>query len=254
MSETPMLIFINNDAEKVEDLFLNEEWSLEKRYDRIYGIKAKDSGKSLKWLVKSYDDKKYAKAESGILNSLKEIEGIPKVLSVGLSRFSKGLSYVILSEAKGVDLFDYVDKNGSFPEKTVKIIARNLLFTLSHIHEKTVHKDIKPENIVYDHTTHTITLIDFEGKITPMYTSPESLYGKNLTSKTDMWGCGMTFYFIASSRLPFTTPEGIMNKRLLFPSYFSELFRDFLSCLLDRNPESRYSAVDALGHLWLSDL
>ena len=106
--DSSVVIFINKDAIKLEELFLNENWCLSEIFDRVYSISVKN--KKLKWLVKIYDKKKYAKRESENLNKLRRIEGVPKVLAVGLS---DNLNYVILSEAPGMDLFEYIQKYGS---------------------------------------------------------------------------------------------------------------------------------------------
>ncbi len=248
--DSSVVIFINKDAIKLEELFLNENWCLSEIFDRVYSVSVKN--KKLKWLVKIYDKKKYAKRESENLNKLKRIEGVPKVLAVGLSDI---LNYVILSEAPGMDLFEYIQKHDTMTENEVRNVAKQILTILGDIHDRNIiHKDIKPENIVYDPKAEKITLIDFEEKYTDDYRSPEQVYGKTLTEKTDIWSVGASLYFLMVGNTPFHSEKEILRKKIVFPKNWSEDFKDFMGCLLERDLDMRYSAEDALNHIWLTNL
>jgi serine/threonine protein kinase len=247
--DNSVVIFINKDAIKLDELFLNENWCLSEIFDRVYSISVRDN--KLKWLVKIYDKKKYAKRESENLNKLKRIDGVPKVLAVGLS---DTLNYVILSEAPGMDLYEYINKHGVMTEKEVKSVARQLLTIVREIHDRNiVHKDIKPENIIYDNETDKITLIDFEEKYTDDYRSPEQVYGKTVCEKTDIWSIGITFYYLVTGHVPFSNEREILRKKIAFPAKWSEDFKDFLCCLIERDVNLRYNAEEALDHVWLMD-
>jgi serine/threonine protein kinase len=243
-----VVIFLNDNAIDVKDLFLNKNWNISKLFDRIYSICVE--GEKLQWLVKTYENKKYAKIESDNLNSLKKINGIPKVLATNISR---SLSYIILSEAPGMDLFEYIDKYGVLSEKKIRVIAKQLLSIISSMHKKRIiHKDIKPENIIYDSETEAITLIDFEEKYTEDYRSPEQISKKDLTDKCDMWSTGITLYYLYTGDVPFRNEKAILYKTLVFPKGTSESFKDFLGCLIERNVSLRYSADEALNHFWIN--
>jgi serine/threonine protein kinase len=243
------LIFLNKDAMKVEEIFLDSEWFLDKLFDNIYSISISQTHK-LNWLVKVYDKTKYAKRESENLNRLKKISTVPKTLAVGLSR---NFSYVILSKAPGIDLFEYTKKHGNFSEQEVIPIAKQILTTIDLIHSnKIIHLDIKPENIIYDKETGTTTVIDFEGKSTEDYRSPEQINKKNITYKTDIWSIGVTIYYLTHGKVPFRTKNAALEKDPIFSKKFSEDFTDFLSCLLEKNIYLRYNAKDALNHPWIS--
>lgn len=249
MSDHPV-IFINNDAIDLEDLFLNEDWELSEIYKkRIYSITV--GKRKLNWLVKLYKSKKYAKKESRNLNKLKNIKNVPSILSVGLS---DSLNYVILSQAPGMDLFDYVEKHGIFSEKEIKNIAIQLLIIVKNIHKKKIiHKDIKPENIVYDDKTEQITLIDFEERYTEEYCSPEQANSDKVTYKTDMWSIGVTLYFLATAEQLFQNEKDVLYKPIILKKEFSTDFKDFLRCLIERDKDLRYTSNEALNHIWISD-
>jgi hypothetical protein len=242
------VIFINSDAVKVEEIFLDEEWFLEKLFDNIYSITI--SQKKLNWLVKVYDKTKYAKRESENLEKLKRIPGVPKTLAVGLS---KKFSYLILSQAPGMDLFEYTDKHGFFSEEEILPISKRILTTIDLIHSsKITHLDIKPENIIYDKETGDTVIIDFEGKSTEDYRSPEQVLKKNITQKTDIWSIGATIYYLTHGKIPFRNKNAILEKEPVYSKKYSEDFKDFLNCLLDKNTNLRYNAKDALNHPWIT--
>jgi serine/threonine protein kinase len=243
MSDNTVIIFINQNAIKINDLFLNEHWYLTELYPRIYNITVKNI--KLQWLIKVYDNTKLAKQESTILNTLKDIEEVPKVLIVGLSH---KLNYVILSEASGKDLYEHLNES-YFSENKTRHIIYKLLLVVKKIHEKNIfHGDIKPENIIYDDLTDNIVLIDFEGKYTEEYRCPEQIMSK----KSDMWSIGITCYMLLTGYTPFNNKKEIMEKSLKFKNKWSNDCKDFLQCLLERNYIQRYTVNDALNHPWIN--
>lgn len=240
-------IFINKDAEKLDELFLNKKYSLSRLTDNIYTISIRKQPSN--WLIKTYQKEKYAKRESETLYKLRKIEGIPRVLAVGLS---KGLNYIIISQAKGMDLIDYIAKNGVICEIELRGIATQLLTIVRQIHEHNIiHRDIKPENIVYDGETKKLVLIDFEGKQTDVYCSPEQVHGIDISNKIDIWSAGITLYTLLRGNPPFKNNKEILQKKLTFPKKWNSNLCDFLSCLIERDIKLRYSAKEALDHAWL---
>lgn len=249
------VILINQDARTLDELFLNEQFTLHKLYDRIYSISC---GKNtLDWIVKTYTGKKFAHKESKNLYKLKNTPNIPQILTAG---FTEKLNYIIISKAHGKDLFDFlIPPNTSysnfFSEKRTKHIAKQLLTIIKNIHEKhVIHYDIKPENIIYNKHTKLITLIDFEERDTPGYRSPEQAkHSKKITNKTDIWSAGLTIYFLASGERLFENDYDTLNKKIKMKDNWSLDFKDFLYCLLERNVDLRYNAKEALEHIWFFD-
>jgi serine/threonine protein kinase len=244
---TSVVIFLNKNAIILDDLFLNEKWDLCKLYDNIYLIKVRNI--ELEWLVKTYKNKKYVTRESKNLNTLKNTDGIPKILVTGIS---EKLNYIILSKQKGLDLFDYVEKHGVFSEYNIKNLIIQLLEILKKIHKKNIiHGDIKPENIIYDNIREKINLIDFEGKHTEDYCSPEQANKIKVTNKTDSWSLGVTIYRIIVGNKLFESYNDINNKQINFPKKWSDKFKDFMYCLIERDVNSRYTISQSLNHEWL---
>lgn len=89
-----------------------------------------------------------------------------------------------------------------------------ILYGLNEIHSKNIiHRDIKSDNILLDESK-VIKLGDFgvswifeeSAKTyigTPYYLSPEIIYGKRYTTKTDVWSLGVLLYEMMTDRMPF---------------------------------------------------
>jgi len=252
MTELPddsVVVFINKDAVRLDELFLNDNWYFVELFDPVYMIIAQ--GKNLNWLVKIHNTEKYCRREAENLNRLKKVDNVPKVLAVG---FSSRFNYIIISKAIGTDLHEYLETVGNFSETDLKPIALQLLISIGKIHsQKVIHKDIKPENIIYDRSTGRITIIDFEGKETEEYRSPEQIVGKNITSKTDIWSIGVTLYKLLAGDTPFHNDRETLEKPLRFSKNWSENLKDFLGSLIERESLLRYSAKEAINHVWFHE-
>lgn len=240
---------INKAASKLDHIFLNDDWTLTELYDRIYSISLGE--KEQNWLVKTYPNRKYAIRESNNLIKLRGVKNVPRLLAVNLNA---GLNFIILSKEPGIDLIEYIDSKGKLSEQTGREIAKQLLRIIADIHKKgVIHGDIKPENVLYHRRSGRITLIDFEGKQTDDYRSPEQIRREPLTTKTDIWSAGILFYTILRGSIPFSSSREILNKKLTFPKKWSDELKDFLGCLIERDVLIRYDAVAALNHSWLQD-
>lgn len=238
-------IQINRQGRNLEEVFSGDLCTVE-IFENIYEIFLK--GANTGWMVKTYQNTRYATIEVENLKKIEWISGTPKLLTY---RVEKDFSYVIISQAKGVDLRDYMEQTGLFSETEVKPIVKRVLEILVNIHRVgVIHHDIKPENVIYDPETGDITLIDYEGKQTKDYQSPEQLARRNITSKTDLWSLGIMIYDLTKNKLPFSGEKETMEKELWFSRRWSPDFVDFLYCLLERDPNARYSAEEALNHIW----
>lgn len=236
--------------EKLDDFNFNKiidkNWELIKIYDNIYQIET-DNIKE-QYLIKYFDDINYAKREYKFLSKYRKLS-IPKVIS---GYFSKKFNYIIMSKEKGCDLNEYVRRNETFSEEEIKIIVKQLLYILSEMHKnKDIHQDIKPENIIYDSNSRKISLIDFEQKITKSYCSPEVLKNLKYNHKTDIWSCGISFYYLLVGKLPFNKKIDVFKDEPIYPEYLSENCIDFLKCLIEKDVDLRYDANDALDHEFL---
>lgn len=249
MSVKNLIMLINDEALTVDELFRNKGFSLDKKFYNIHDIRYR--GKLTRFLVKTYTHargKRHAKKEAKILSKIFHIPSVPKILAHG---DTKNFYYIIMSRLSGCDLYEYVKDNGNFTEKSTKKIIRKLLTIVDKLHaHKIVHRDIKPENIMYN--SGEIWLLDFEGRETEDYRSPELITKKYVTPKTDVWSIGITAYFmVTGGRIPWPSEDEMFDRPLRLDKSISKMGQDFFRCILDKNPQTRYSVKDALNHPWL---
>jgi len=99
----------------------------------------------------------------------------------------------------------YAKRNQRMPHVYVKVYMFQVFCALAHIHALGVcHRDIKPQNLLVDTTTHTLKLCDFgSAKIlvrgernisyicSRYYRAPELIFGASeYTPAIDVWSCG----------------------------------------------------------------
>lgn len=74
-------------------------------------------------------------------------------------------NFIIVSEfCSGGELFEKIQKNATFSEKTVASYMKQILSAVTYLHEKgIVHRDLKAENILFENQENdaNIKLIDF---------------------------------------------------------------------------------------------
>jgi serine/threonine protein kinase len=243
-SEVEFIEIQKNNLDNFEVQFDNE-WELSEIYDNIYSIKSQN--KFLPFVLKIFSEQKYAKREYETLLKYSHLN-VPKVMGC---YFSKDLNYLILEKISGKDLHDFINENETFSEEELKIIAKQLLIILNEMHQNgDIHKDIKPENILYDSNTKEITLIDFEQKITRSYCSPEILKRQKVDCKTDLWSAGVTFYYLLVGEIP----DKCYKEEPKYPKYLSKDCINFLKSLIEEDVEIRYGCEDALEDSFLSDI
>jgi len=178
---------------------------------------------------------------------------------------------------KGGELYEEIVKRKSFSEKDASRIMQQLFSALAYLHENgIVHRDLKLENLLLVKESDpelTLKLADFglsklySGKAlqtacgTPFYVAPDILLGDGYTEGVDMWASGILLYVLLSGRLPFAADTDaelfklIMAGDLVWKSpqfdTVSAEAKDLISKLVVVDPETRYTAKQALDHPWI---
>ncbi|KAL7476544.1 hypothetical protein ACHAW6_002400 [Cyclotella cf. meneghiniana] len=189
--------------------------------------------------------------------------------------------HVVTEKYNGGELFDKIIENttndGCFSEVESARIIKSIIEAVVYLHaNEIVHRDIKPENILFESKDERspIKLIDFglarrhrRGEAlmstqvgTCFYMSPELLKGK-YDKSCDVWSIGVVAYILICGYPPFngeTDPdifEAIKKGSFSFPSKgwsgISDECKDFIKCLLRKDPRKRFTADEALMHSWL---
>ena len=170
-------------------------------------------------------------------------------------------------------------------ETIICYFAKQILEALDYIHRcKIIHMDIKQGNILVDSNLnikltdfsvscsfalfHPEDLVKFPFVGTSKYMSPEIINRTHMkikeASKIDIYSLGVTLYDLAFGEFPYKLKEvgsknyeqilnNIKNENLEFPKdrKVSELFKDFLGGLLEKDYTKRFSISTALNHPWI---
>jgi len=154
--------------------------------------------------------------------------------------------------------------------------VRQLLHVIKFLHSENIcHRDVKPENILYNRAQGKIWLIDFgickimiENNLrrdmitstgTTEYKAPEMYEGGKYTESIDLWATGVVLYEMVERRLPFSKEylndsiQSILEIKYVEGQVwndFSRQARDLLHRLL-RPVSNRLSAEEALKAPWL---
>ncbi|QLE47771.1 GAF domain-containing protein [Nostoc sp. C057] len=143
--------------------------------------------------------------------------------------YNNGLA-LVLEDFGGESLKHQISRTGIEITKFLNI-ANQITETLGELHtHHIIHKDIKPENILYNPNTEKIKLIDFSiasllSKESPEITSLNLLEGtlaymspeqtgrinRTLDYRTDFYSLGVSFYEMLTGQLPFPNAQDSME-------------------------------------------
>ncbi|KID90971.1 MAP kinase kinase 1 [Metarhizium guizhouense ARSEF 977] len=179
-------------------------------------------------------------------------------------------------------------QDGRTGEKVLGKIAEGVLRGLTYLHtRRIIHRDIKPSNILLCRDG-AVKLCDFgvsgdfgtKGEAntfigTSYYMAPERITGQSYTITSDVWSTGVTLLEVAQHRFPFPADGTEMQPRaglidLLtyivrqpVPTlkdepdvnvYWSDNFKYFIECCLEKRPDRRASPWKMLEHPWMLDM
>ncbi|KAL7985359.1 hypothetical protein Chor_003929, partial [Crotalus horridus] len=145
--------------------------------------------------------------------------------------------YLVMQLVSGGELFDRILERGVYTEKDASIVIQQVLGAVHYLHEiGIVHRDLK--------------LI-----------SPEVLEQKPYTKAVDCWSIGVITYILLCGYPPFyeetesklfeKIKEGFFEFDSPFWDDISESAKDFISHLLEKDPNKRFTCEKAFRHPWI---
>jgi serine/threonine protein kinase len=194
----------------------------------------------------------------------------PNIIPIYRVGKSGRIIYFVMKFLRGKPLSNILATRGTLPPNEIKRILIDVARALAYAHKKEiVHRDIKPDNIMFDEHGHAV-VTDFGiakaasgGKLTgtgmsigtPHYMSPEQAKAQPLDGRSDIYSLGVVAYQCLTGGVPFdgedsfsigykhimeevpTPPLDNPDKRQLF-----EIIRKMMA----KTPAQRFQNADEL--------
>ncbi len=144
-----------------------------------------------------------------------------------------GVPYFVMRYMTGGSLTQSIERGKFSLEDAARIIER-VSSALAYAHKNgLVHRDLKPDNILFDNNGDPFIsdfgvakLLDSSTNMTgsgiigtPAYMSPEQAQGEKVDNRSDIYGLGVIIFQMLSGQQPYnaTTPMGIAVKHITDP-------------------------------------
>ncbi|CAD8148459.1 unnamed protein product [Paramecium pentaurelia] len=232
--------------------------------------------------IKAFSKEVAYEKEKGKMSILNEITIMRQLDNHALIKLhevyeSENSLYMVLDLLEGGSLYDNVKNRPQFNAFEIEVLIFSLLEGLCHMHQKSImHRDLKPENILFrkQGNISSVCIADFglaqrSDKYpylfnrcgTPGFLAPEVINSKDggrYEPICDVFSLGLIFYILLTGKpaFPGKSYNDVLGKnRKCEISFDASLFesipeqaQDLLKKLLDKDPNSRISAQQALNH------
>jgi len=189
-----------------------------------------------------------------------------------------GLQFLALEWADGELLAKFIRRTGPVAASLAATIVHQVAEALAAAHAAgIIHRDMKPENIIYDPRTQRTRLLDFgharDADTTPeerltrtgffvgtlQYVAPEALSGALVDEAADIYSLATIGFLLLSGQLPYTakSPRELFHQLLTKPPLrlgearrdlaFPKALEDVVARGLHREPARRQGSVLAFA-------
>ena len=194
-----------------------------------------------------------------------------------IARGRRSQLYSVYEYRRGENLARRIKRKQTLLLSEILLIANQIVHTLEAMHsERMAHRDIRPENIVFDKRNKQIFLLGIDLQrinyilkqgpnfalniLSPQFLPPEIFRDPDWGAQSDIFATGVTLYQMACGTFPYgrvSAPEEIMKRKLKPPrDYNSSLPEKFVEILINCcSPlaADRFQTVKQLGEA-LSDI
>lgn len=187
--------------------------------------------------------------------------------------------FLVLDYVQGGELFSRLREERKFAEERARFYIAELAHAIGYLHSMGIcHRDLKPENILFDKDGY-VKLTDF-GLVkeqmtkeattstfcgTPEYLAPEMVSGNAYDNNVDWWALGTLSYEMLYGVPPFydvntnAMYRSILRDEVAFPEDASPDAIDFITKLLDKNPQTRLGSgpndyKDVISHRFFESI
>ena len=192
----------------------------------------------------------------------------PNIIKIYDVCFSSRVQCIVEEYIDGITLREYMDEQGALSWKEALHFTVQVLWALSHAHERgIVHRDIKPQNVMLlrDGTikltdfgiarfarSETYTLTDRAiGSV--HYISPEQAQGDSVDQRADIYSVGVMLYEMLTGRVPFDAenPVSVALKQIQLEAPaprsiradIPEALEEITMHAMKKNPDERYQSA-----------
>ncbi|KAK7149996.1 hypothetical protein R3I94_009344 [Phoxinus phoxinus] len=265
-------------VDDIKDMFEFKEVLGTGAFSEVVLAEERSTGKM--FAVKCIPKKALKGKENSIENEIAVLRKIKHENIVALEDIyeSSNHLYLIMQLVSGGELFDRIVEKGFYTEKDASTLIRQVLDAVNYLHSMAiVHRDLKPENLLYFNPQDgsKIMISDFglskmegTGDVmstacgTPGYVAPEVLAQKPYSKAVDCWSIGVIAYILLCGYPPFYDEnDSKLFEQILKADYefdapywddISDSAKDFISCLMEKDPSKRYTCDQALRHPWIA--
>jgi serine/threonine protein kinase len=178
--------------------------------------------------------------------------------------------YFVMKFIRGKSLSDVIQTRGALPIPEIRRLLIECVRALGYAHKHgIVHRDIKPDNIMFDELGQAI-VTDFGiakaqsgAKLTgtgmsigtPHYMSPEQARAQNLDGRSDLYSLGVVAYQCLTGRVPFDGEDSFsigykhIMEELPVPELETQDQRDLFGVvqrMMAKKPDERFQSADEL--------
>ncbi|MER8184021.1 serine/threonine-protein kinase [Kitasatospora sp. NPDC094015] len=196
----------------------------------------------------------------------------PGVITIHDVLEQDGRPWIVMELVDGRSLADVISQDGELRPQEAAEVGVQVLAALHRGHQLGVlHRDVKPANVLLEHNTGRVVLLDFgiakfEGagavELTrpgdlvgsPDYLAPERAQGERPGPASDLWALGATLWAAVEGKSPFRRDSPLSTLTAVVEEPLPESAKagalgPVLAALMAKDPEQRPGADEALRML-----